>query len=94
MSEHLGIYAVVLDPCRSNRSNLERMGKRNFLAHVIEPVVHGLPAVARLQDSFEWLIGTVYTFSPEDHSGLVHDGNLRCALVSVKSNVKHRASAS
>ena len=85
MSDHFRIYAVVLDPCRSNRSNLERMSKQNFLAHVIEPVVHRSPAVARLQHSFERLIVsgegflealafTVYTFSPENHSGLVHLG--------------------
>ncbi len=41
--------------------------------------------------SLETLARTVYAFSPEDHSGLIHDGNLRCALVSVDSDVKHRA---
>jgi hypothetical protein len=62
VGEHFGIYAVVLDPGRRDRPNFQRMGKQNFLAHVIELVKHRSPAVTCLQDRFERLIVSIESF--------------------------------
>jgi len=40
VSQHIRVYAVILDSGRGDCSNLQRMSKQNFLAHVIELVVH------------------------------------------------------
>lgn len=87
MGQDLGIYAVVFDPGRCDASDLQWMGEQYFLAQIIEPIVHRPPTIALFEDSLErpveackgffvTLARVVYTFSPEDHSSLSHDGNL------------------